>query len=319
MEALRPSRSVGGENKEIVMSGPIVVACDPVRPEGAPVEFALAVAHRRDARVVAVACVGVVDVAGRLAEPLELAAADETLARLREELGVDTRLLVDGSPAHAVHRLAADERAELIVVGRTHRGPVGRVVPGSTAEQLVHGSPCAVALVPGDWADRPLKAVAVGFVDTPEGRSALVTADGIARTAGAALRVVSVVHGTPSAETLNLRGEPLESTPARRARRRAEAEAALHTAVESLAPSGEPELHSDDAADVLTRVSEHVDLVVCGSRGYGPLLGVVLGSVSRRLLDHARCPVLVVPRGIEPPVRPAAPAPAAVTGSAPGR
>jgi nucleotide-binding universal stress UspA family protein len=301
------------------MPGPIVVACHPVRPERAPVAFALAVARARDVPVLAVSCVGVVDVAGRLAEPLQLAAADETLTRLRHEHDVDTRLLVDTSPAHAVHRLAADEGAELIVVGRTHRGPVGRVLPGSTAEQLVHGSPCAVALVPGDWIARPLESVAVGFVDTPEGRSALVTAVGIAGTTGAALRVVSVVHGTPEPEALNLRGAPLEPTPARGARRRAEAEAALHAAIEALAPAGVPELHADDAASVLTRVSEHADLVVCGSRGYGPFLGVVLGSVSRRLLDHARCPVLVVPRGVEPPLRRPAPARAAAPVSAPGR
>ena len=40
-----------------------------------------------------------------------------------------------------------------------------------------------------------------------------------------------------------------------------------------------------------------VDLLVCGSRGRGPLGRVVLGSVSAGVLRKARCPVLVVPRG----------------------
>lgn len=39
------------------------------------------------------------------------------------------------------------------------------------------------------------------------------------------------------------------------------------------------------------------DLVVSGSRAYGPLRSVLLGGVSRHLVDHAPCPVLVVPRG----------------------
>ena len=35
------------------------------------------------------------------------------------------------------------------------------------------------------------------------------------------------------------------------------------------------------------------DLVVCGSRGHGPLASVVMGSVSAEVVDHAPCPVLV--------------------------
>ncbi len=38
------------------------------------------------------------------------------------------------------------------------------------------------------------------------------------------------------------------------------------------------------------------DLLVAGSRGYGPVLRVLLGSVSTHLAHHAPCPVLVVPR-----------------------
>jgi hypothetical protein len=37
---------------------------------------------------------------------------------------------------------------------------------------------------------------------------------------------------------------------------------------------------------------------VLGSRGYGPLQRVLLGSVSRAVVNNAHCPVLVAPRGI---------------------
>lgn len=49
-------------------------------------------------------------------------------------------------------------------------------------------------------------------------------------------------------------------------------------------------------ADVLVdRAAESfVDLIVVGSRGRGPVASAVLGSVSAHLVDHARCPVLVV-------------------------
>jgi nucleotide-binding universal stress UspA family protein len=42
-----------------------------------------------------------------------------------------------------------------------------------------------------------------------------------------------------------------------------------------------------------------VDLLVTGSRAYGPVRTVLLGSVSRHLVDNADCPVLVVPRSAE--------------------
>ncbi|MBC2721941.1 universal stress protein [Desulfosporosinus sp.] len=39
---------------------------------------------------------------------------------------------------------------------------------------------------------------------------------------------------------------------------------------------------------------ENVDLVVMGSHGYGPIVGSVLGSVSQRVVQRAKCPVLIV-------------------------
>ena len=49
----------------------------------------------------------------------------------------------------------------------------------------------------------------------------------------------------------------------------------------------------------LEQFSHDVDLLVCGSRGYGPFGSVFLGGVSRRLVHRAACPVIVVPRGTE--------------------
>jgi nucleotide-binding universal stress UspA family protein len=41
--------------------------------------------------------------------------------------------------------------------------------------------------------------------------------------------------------------------------------------------------------------------MVIGSRGFGPVRTVIMGSVSRHVIDHAPCPVIVVPRGDRSP------------------
>ncbi len=50
------------------------------------------------------------------------------------------------------------------------------------------------------------------------------------------------------------------------------------------------------AGEELAVLSGEVDLIVVGSRGYGPIRRMVRGSTSNYLERHARCSLLVVPR-----------------------
>ena len=55
------------------------------------------------------------------------------------------------------------------------------------------------------------------------------------------------------------------------------------------------EIRSGDVVDTLADLDD-ADVLICGSRGYGPGRRVLLGGVSARLVRQARRPVVVVPR-----------------------
>lgn len=56
-------------------------------------------------------------------------------------------------------------------------------------------------------------------------------------------------------------------------------------------------LRHDGIVTELANASRDADMMVVGSRGLGPVGGVALGSVSRSMLHHAECPVVVVKEG----------------------
>jgi nucleotide-binding universal stress UspA family protein len=56
----------------------------------------------------------------------------------------------------------------------------------------------------------------------------------------------------------------------------------------------EARLVEGDAGEALVAASDAADLVVVGSHGRSGLRAAILGSISRHVVDHARCPVVVV-------------------------
>jgi len=226
--------------------------------------------------------------------------SQELLERLRGSLGdetVEIRAIPNVSPAHGLHELAEAESAGLVVVGSTHTGRAGRVLPGSTAERLLHGSPCPVAVAPKDYAQRSsdeLSIIGCGCDASESAAHALETAQRLAAATGARLRVIRafapLAYDTPPDRVLMT---SYNETLRERAGR--ELESAMATIDAEL--EAESEFTVGDAARVLAEASEQLDLLLVGSRGYGPMRAVMVGGVAGRLVREAACPVIVVPRG----------------------
>ena len=293
------------------MSKPIIVGYDAATSDRAPVNFGVAAARFTRAPLILAsvsAAAGDRPDAGQHDEDLVLdasSALEDARSELeREGIAVECRELAGTTASRALHEASEAEDAGLLVVGSTRQGPVGRVLPGSTAERLMHGAPCPIAIVPPGWeAGGGLRTIGVAYVDSDEGREALRGAHALARRAGAVLRVLTAVkaglamYGQTEARTAGRRGKDFDEVEGEL---RVRAESALRRATDGL--DGDVTVETDafveDPAEVLIRVSEHLDLLVCGSRGYGPLRAVLLGGVSRRLTAEALCPVIVVPRGV---------------------
>jgi nucleotide-binding universal stress UspA family protein len=202
----------------------------------------------------------------------------------------------------ALSALAKDDGAAVIVIGSSHRGPVGRTLLGAEGESLAHGAGCAIAVAPRGYADgQPdeIGRIAVAYDASPEATVALETATAIAERAGARLTVLTVAdyprYNRTAALSLLSEGEIHD-------RAREEHQKLVDEAVagvpEPIAPSGR--VLVGDPARELAKASADFDLIVAGSRSHGPLRRTLLGSATRRLLSDSACPVLVMPRGAEP-------------------
>lgn len=216
---------------------------------------------------------------------------EELLAGLDAD-GVAERVLLSGSPARALHELAEERHASLLAVGLTHREGFDRLVAGSVPASLLHGSPCPVLTVPAGSRTEPPRTVAVAFHGSPESRRALDASVRLARALGGELLLLGCFESPAFAAAALGAGLDFEADVHAAFVRLVEeaAEGVAGVPVRSRVLTGAP------GHELAEATREGVDLLVTGSRGYGPVRSVVLGSVSRHLVDHAACPVLVIPR-----------------------
>jgi nucleotide-binding universal stress UspA family protein len=218
--------------------------------------------------------------------------------RIVERDGGELRVIQveKGSPADALQALAESGEADLIVLGSTHHAHVGSVAPGSVAEHLLHGARCRLMIAPkgyagGDHSQDRLRVAAVGFNGMAESYAALDEAARLASKFGGSLRVIAVATpvsgmGAAAAAQADAEAEP-------------DFETQLNGAVAEL-PAELRALPVFERGDPVRKLLEDaemgVDLLVLGSRGFGPVMRLLVGSVSSRVIREAPCPVLVVPR-----------------------
>jgi len=215
----------------------------------------------------------------------------ELLGKVSAEAEVEAELRWYGSPSvgRGLHELAELTGADLLVVGSSRRGLLGRVLIGDDTRAALNGAPCAVAIAPAGYSREPtaMREIGVGYDGSPESTRALELARRLAAEHQSKLSAFQAVS-IPAYVYLGVTA-PVDADSIQGAVDRAREQIALLAGVEPHAAYGDP-------VEELTLYSASLDLLVVGSRGYGPLGRLVYGGVAQRLARTARCPLLVLTR-----------------------
>jgi len=213
--------------------------------------------------------------------------------------GARTVTASDHSVARSLQRVVRRHHRDLLVLGSSRQGPEGRVRIGKRTRQLLCHFECALAVAPrGLHADpRPLRRIGVGYDDRPESRAALALAASVAAGAGAALHALAVVDDRPPGlgwsslpSVLAKTWDDVIGDEMERIREHAVA------AGERTEKQPDVVVARGRPADALLELSETVDLLVIGSRRWGPTARLLLGTTGEAVMHDAACAVLAVPR-----------------------
>ncbi len=230
--------------------------------------------------------------------------AERDLRVVRNALAPDarTKTKTDASVPRGLQRVARSCNCDLLVMGSSREAEQGHVRIGKRTRQLLCNFESALAVAPRGIHERTpvsLKRIGVGYDGGPESEAALELAGALAGDQGElSIQVVvddrvplllrSALGGLVKTEWNDVISEEeqrLQDDALAAGRRTG---AAINVEVSR----GRP-------ADALLALSRDVDLIVIGSRRWGPTTRVLLGSTGEALMHNAACPIVAVPRPSE--------------------
>ncbi|WP_205697054.1 universal stress protein [Conexibacter sp. SYSU D00693] len=200
--------------------------------------------------------------------------------------------VTDERPADAIVAAAVSHEADLIVLGSSRRGALGRLFLGDVGREVLRCAPCPVAFAPAGYAEHAVepRRLVAGYDGRDGAEPVLETAVALADRLAAALTVVVACAPLPA----SLRGAAASAVDVQgiSEQERHAKEELLARTLERLPGRVAGRLEEGAAATVLVRLSQEVDLVVVGRRPRAHRLGP--GGPSDALAHGAACPVVVV-------------------------
>jgi nucleotide-binding universal stress UspA family protein len=220
---------------------------------------------------------------------------------------VAARAVKADAVADALRSIGAEESADIVVLGSTHRGLAGRVFAGTTASALFGDAPWPIVIAPRNFrgSPAPIRTVGVAFDNSSEAQAALDWAAEVAVEFSAAMRLIGVVAPPLPAEAwagsvpgeawaggLSI-AESMQVSDNLRDRSRGDLERARASVGRS---DAETVTVVGDVVAGLRDAAEQLDLLVVGTH-HEELFGrLLMGSVSRGLAHGCPAPLAAVPR-----------------------
>ncbi|MFZ5797527.1 MAG: universal stress protein [Desulfobulbus sp.] len=197
--------------------------------------------------------------------------------------------LEQGEPYERIVQVAAEEKCDLIVMGRSGLSHLERTLMGGVTARVIGHTDKNVLIVPED-AGLDFRRVLVAADGSENSAAAVRHAVAVARDHGSGLAAVSVVH--TDEEMIALAPEHIQhlSDQARNNLQDVvEICDAEGVAVETFVREGEP--HEE-----ITKVAKEIgaSVIVMGTHGRKGLGRLLMGSVTERTIGYAPCPVLII-------------------------
>jgi nucleotide-binding universal stress UspA family protein len=227
---------------------------------------------------------------------------DRVVADLADDLDVSTVIHQSTSIPTGLIELAANYSANLVVVGSSSSGLLGRVGLGSVTERLVHTASVPVAIAPRGYASGSAAVcrVTAAYGGEADVNGLVAAAAELAKKWSVPLRIVSftVRPVRMFAGSIELSAEEL--VVQQWSRRTFDDIVKQLNVVRARIPVPDVDVvvgSGHDWREAVEAVSWQMgDILVLGSGAAGPATHVFLGSAASKILRHAPVPVMIVPR-----------------------
>jgi nucleotide-binding universal stress UspA family protein len=215
----------------------------------------------------------------------------DDLVRADADLVVETRVC-SGQPASVLIEEARS--ADLVVVGGPRHGGLPMLGSATTAVSVVAHARCPAAIIAADAERVRSGPVVVGIDGSPISETAIQVAFEEASLRRAELLAVHAWNDPWSdSESVYLRQLALDWTSIQIEERRALAERLAGWQEKFPEVTVHRMVARQHPAQLLLGQARDAQLLVVGSRGHGGFAGMLLGSVSRKLIYQAGCPLLI--------------------------
>jgi nucleotide-binding universal stress UspA family protein len=289
----------------------IIAGFSASRQGSAPLNLAAQLARTTGDKIVAAAVVERVRPAG--ADHIEdeyrgylasqaAASLERVVERVCGDLDIAVTVHQSTSIPHGLMELVAQHSAELVVVGSSSSGLLGRVALGSVTERLVHTSEVPVAIAPRGYplSPVPIQRLTAAYGGAADAAGLIATSAQLAQQWKTRLRIASF-----TARPVTMFGGSIERSAEELVVQRwtrKTMEAAVKQLNDARATVSIPNVEvvigsGTEWQEAVENVSWSAgDLMLLGSGAAGPMAQVFLGSAAAKILRHAPVPVMIVPR-----------------------